>query len=49
MALNPPLNDMGEPYRVDANEHFILQRHGIEFEVKVDGLGKMSGKGIVST
>ena len=24
-----------------------MQRKGIEFEVKVDGLGKMKGKGIV--
>jgi hypothetical protein len=47
MALNPPINDMGEPFRIE-NECFILQRKGIEFEVKVEGLGKMSGKGIVT-
>ena len=47
MALNPPLNDSGDPFRVDNNECFILQRKGIEFEVKVEGLGKMSGKGKV--
>lgn len=47
MALNPPLNDIGEPLRVDHNECFILQRRGMEFEVKVEGLGKMSGKGMV--
>ena len=46
MALNPPLNEYGEPYRIE-NEIFVLQRKGIEFEVKVEGLGKMSGKGIV--
>lgn len=40
MALNPPLNSIGEPFRVQ-NEIFILQRKGIEFEVKVKGLGKM--------
>ena len=48
MALNPPLNGEGEPYRVDNNEAFILNRKGIEFEVKVQGLGKMTGKGVVS-
>ena len=47
MALNPPLSSLGEPYRVEG-EIFILQRGGIEFEVKVEGLGKMKGKGIVS-
>lgn len=44
MALNPPTNGMGEPLRVQ-NEHYILQRHGIEFEVKIDGMGKLKGKG----
>ena len=48
MALNPPLNENGDPFRVDNNECFILQRKGIEFEVKVEGLGKMTGKGKVS-
>ena len=47
MALNPPLTENFEPLRVDNNEFFILNRHGIEFEVKIDTLGKMSGKGIV--
>ena len=46
MALNPPLNEIGEPCRV-SGEYFILQRRGIEFEVKVEGLGKMKGNGIV--
>lgn len=46
MALNPPLNEYGEPCRV-SSELFILQRKGIEFEVKIEGLGKMKGKGIV--
>ena len=48
MALNPPLTEHLEPLRVDNNEFFILNRCGIEFEVKIDTLGKMSGKGIVS-
>ena len=48
MALNPPLTPTGEPFRIDHNEFFILHRKGIEFEVKVEGLGKMSGKGIVT-
>ena len=42
MALNPPINEFGEPCRVQG-ENFIFQRKGIEFEVKVDGLGKMKG------
>jgi len=46
MAMNPPLNEIGEPCRV-SGEHFILQRKGISFEVKVKELGKMKGDGIV--
>lgn len=44
MALNPPLNGSGEPLRIQ-NEHFILERKGIEFEVKIEGMGKLKGKG----
>ena len=47
MALNPPVNEIGEPCRV-SGECFILKRKGITFEVKVEGLGKMKGEGIVS-
>ena len=47
MALNPPLNEAGMPLRVSEQECFIMHRNGIEFEVKVEGLGKMSGKGIL--
>jgi hypothetical protein len=47
MALNPPLTENFEPHRADNDEFFILNRRGIEFEVKIDTLGKMSGKGIV--
>ena len=46
MALNPPLDVLGQPLRVEG-ECFILQRKGIEFEVKVEGLGKMKGNGMV--
>ena len=46
MALNPPLNPSGEPFRIEG-EHFIMQRKGIEFEIKVEGLGKMKGNGMV--
>ena len=44
MSLNPPTNGQGEPLRVQG-EHFILHRQGIEFEVKIEGLGKLKGKG----
>ena len=44
MALNPPLNEHGQPLRV-ANEHFILERIGISFEVKIPSMGKLKGKG----
>jgi hypothetical protein len=46
MALNPPMTAAGDPCRVDG-EHFILQRNGCEFEVKVNGGSKYAGKGIV--
>ena len=46
MALNPPLNEIGEPFRIEG-EHFIMQRKGIEFEIKVEGLGKFKGNGMV--
>eukprot|EP00355_Strombidium_rassoulzadegani_P010533 CAMPEP_0168618830 /NCGR_PEP_ID=MMETSP0449_2-20121227/6277_1 /TAXON_ID=1082188 /ORGANISM="Strombidium rassoulzadegani, Strain ras09" /LENGTH=139 /DNA_ID=CAMNT_0008659723 /DNA_START=1 /DNA_END=420 /DNA_ORIENTATION=+ len=45
MALNPPLNMHGEPNRV-SGEAFILTRHGLDFEVKIEGLGKLKGKGM---
>jgi len=47
MALNPPLSESGEPFRIEG-EHFVMQRRGIEFEVKVEGLGKFKGQGFVS-
>ena len=47
MSLNPPLNEAGEPFRIEG-EHFVMQRKGIEFEIKVEGLGKFKGQGLVS-
>lgn len=44
MALNPPLGSSGQPLRVHG-EHYILSRYGIEFEVKIDKIGKLYGKG----
>jgi hypothetical protein len=44
MALNPPQDQSGNPLRVNG-EHFILDRKGIEFQVKIDGMGKLKGKG----
>jgi hypothetical protein len=46
MALNPPINGSGMPHRVQG-EFFCLQREGIEFHLKIDGLGKLKGKGFV--
>lgn len=47
MALNPPINSNGEPFRIEG-EHFVMQRRGIDFEIKVEELGKMKGSGMVS-
>ena len=44
MALNPPLNNNGDPLRV-AGETYVLSRKGMEFEIKIDGMGKLKGKG----
>lgn len=44
MALNPPLSASGDPLRV-TGEHFIIQRNGVEFEVKIPSMGKLKGKG----
>eukprot|EP00347_Sterkiella_histriomuscorum_P005155 403357686 len=46
MSLNPPLNEVGEPFRIEG-EHFVMQRKGIEFEIKVEGLGKFKGQGLL--
>jgi uncharacterized protein (AIM24 family) len=47
MALNPPIHETGEPFRIE-NEHFVMHRSGIDFEVKIEGLGKMKGSGRVT-
>ena len=47
MALNPPLDANANPYRV-ANEHFILYRKGCEFELNIENMGKLKGKGGMS-
>ena len=45
--LNPPLNSIGEPLRVEG-EFFVMKRGGVEFEFKVDRGNKYTGKGEVS-
>ena len=47
MALNPPLDQQGNPCRVNG-EYFILKRKGVEFEFKVSGGNKYTGKGHVN-
>ena len=47
MALNPPLDSNGNPCRVNG-EYFILNRTGVEFEFKVSGGNKYTGKGRVN-
>ena len=47
MALNPPLDANGNPCRVNG-EYFILNRTGVEFEFKVSGGNKYTGKGKVN-
>lgn len=44
MALNPPQLADGTPTRLEG-EYFVLNRKGIEFEVKIPNYGKKSGKG----
>ena len=48
MALNPPFSADGIPLRVEG-EYMILNRKDCEFEGKIKGLGKVTGKGIVKT
>ena len=47
MALNPPLDGSGHPCRVNG-EYFIMKRDGVEFEFKVSGGNKYTGKGQVN-
>ena len=44
MALNPPLDSYGNPCRV-SGEYFVMKRDGVEFEFKVTGGNKYTGKG----
>ena len=46
MALNPPLDRYGNPCRVNG-EYFVMKRDGVEFEFKVTGGNKYTGKGQV--
>ena len=46
MALNPPLSPDGTPLRV-AGELFVLLRKNMEFEIKIAGVGKLTGEGDV--
>ena len=45
MALNPPIHiKTNQPYR-SPNEHFILDKTGLEFEIIIGTLGKINGQG----
>ena len=46
MALNPPLTFQGDPCRVEG-EYFVMKRKGVDFEFKVEGGNKYTGKGYV--
>ena len=46
MTLNVPLNNNAIPMAL-AQEHFLLFRQHIEFEVKIDNLGKKNLYGTV--
>ena len=46
MVLNPPLDAYGNPCRVNG-EYFVMKRDGVEFEFKVSGGNKYTGKGQV--
>ena len=46
MALNPPIAPTGKPLRVEG-EYLVLERKSMECEVKIPGIGKKTGKGMV--
>jgi hypothetical protein len=46
MTLNIPVNNQGIPHALNG-ERFLLYRQNIEFQVKIDGLGKKELKGTV--
>ena len=47
MALNPPLDNFGNSCRVNG-EYFVMKRDGVEFEFRVSGGNKYTGKGQVN-
>jgi hypothetical protein len=46
MALNCPIGPNGVPNQVEG-EHYILYRDNMEFEVRMDGVGKRTAMGRV--
>jgi hypothetical protein len=46
MALNCPINNMGQPNKVEG-EILIVYRDFVEIEVRMDGVGKRTAKGKV--
>lgn len=44
MALNPPLSNQGVPFRLQ-DEFVLVERKGMDIEVKVPNMSKLSGKG----
>ena len=46
MALNPPINRNGTPFRLDG-EYILVERKGIELECKIPTMKKLTGKGIL--
>ncbi len=46
MALNPPLDQDGTPFRIQ-NEYGLIKRKSMDIEVKVKGMSKLSGSGRV--
>ena len=48
MTLNPPLDASGNPKKVLEEEFFVMTRDGVEFEFKISGGNKYTGKGQVN-
>ena len=47
MTLNPPLDASGKPKKVNG-EIFLIEKDGVEFEFKLSGGNKYTGKGQVN-
>lgn len=47
MALNPPINQDGQPMRVEG-EYFAMLRKDMEIEIKIPGWSKLTAKGKVN-